>query len=135
MQTILKISDAAAIALHAADYLAGRDKLLSPLCEITKALEVSGNHLSKVLQQLTKAGLVRTARGPKGGFVLSLAGRKGTVRDFVSAIDGPPTRNICLLKHKVCANRGCMLGNFISETNTRFERVLNSRISELSARA
>ena len=134
MQTLLRISDAAAIALHAADYLAGQAKPLSSSVEITRALDVSSNHLLKVLQQLTKAGLVRTARGPKGGFALTPAGKNGMVRDFITAIDGPPPVSTCLLKHKVCRHRDCMLGKFVAETNARFEAVLNSKISELSAR-
>ncbi|MDO8802894.1 MAG: Rrf2 family transcriptional regulator [Elusimicrobiota bacterium] len=134
MQSILRISDAAAIALHTADYLASQEKPLSQAMEITKALDISYNHLSKVLQQLTKAGLMLTARGPKGGFTLSPAGKKAKVRDFIAAIDGLPAMKTCLLKHKVCGHRDCMFGNFLSDTNKRFEAVLNVKISELSKR-
>jgi Rrf2 family protein len=134
MQSILRISDAAAIAIHTADYLAGQDKPLSQAMEITKALDISYNHLSKVLQQLTKAGLIATARGPKGGFALSPAGKKAAVRDYIAAIDGPPAIRGCLLKHKVCKHRDCMFGNFLTETNKRFEALLNTKISELAKR-
>ena len=134
MQSILRISDAAVIALHAADYLAARDNTLSPAMEITKALDVSYNHLSKVLQQLTRAGLVAPARGPKGGFALSPAGKKAKVRDFIAAIDGPVIMTLCLLKHKICKHKDCMLGGFLSETNRRFEKVLNAGILDISGR-
>ncbi len=134
MQSVLRISDAAVIALHTADYLAGRGGTISPAMEITKALKVSYNHLSKVLQQLTRAGLVTPARGPKGGFALSAAGKKAKVRDFLSAIDGPVTMNLCLLKHKVCKHKDCMLGGFLSETNRRFEKFLNAGVLDISGR-
>ncbi|OGR41746.1 MAG: hypothetical protein A2X35_12800 [Elusimicrobia bacterium GWA2_61_42] len=134
MQSILRISDAAAIALHTADYLAGEKKPLSSAMEIAKALDVSYNHLSKVLQTLTRAGLVLPSRGPKGGFALSPAGRKASVRAFISAVDGPPAMKACLLSHKVCKHRDCMFGNFLAETNKRFEAVLNGKISEFSKR-
>jgi len=134
MQSILRISNAAAIALHTADYIAGQKKTLNSARDIAKALDVSYNHLSKVLQQLTKAGLLLPARGPKGGFTFSAAGKAAKVRDFISAIDGTPAMNACLLKHKVCNHRDCMFGNFLAETNRRFEAVLNGRISELSKR-
>lgn len=130
MQSILRISDAAAIALHAADYLASRKKPLNSAMEITRALDISYNHLSKVLQQLTKAGLVQAERGPKGGFALSPAGKKAKVRDFIAAIDGLPPARACMLKHKVCLHRDCVLGNFLSETNERFKAVLDRKISE-----
>ncbi|MBI4350486.1 MAG: Rrf2 family transcriptional regulator [Elusimicrobia bacterium] len=130
MQSILRISDAAAIAIHAADYLAAKKDPLVPAMEITRALDISYNHLSKVLQQLTRAGLLTAARGPKGGFSLSQAGKKARVRDFIAAIDGLPPAGDCLLKHKVCLHRNCVLGNFLSETNERFKAVLDRKISD-----
>lgn len=133
MQTILKISEAAAIALHAADYLARRPGLASAQ-DIARDLGISYNHLSKVLQQLTKAGLVAPVRGPKGGFTLSPSGRKAAVRDLMTAIDGPVRLHTCLMGAKVCRRRDCMFGTFLAETNKRFEKVLNSRISEFSKR-
>ena len=137
MQSILRISDAAAIALHTADYLAkraavpGGPKQPSTAADIAKSLDVSYNHLSKVLQQLTKAGLVLPARGPKGGFRLSAAGEKARIKDFIAVIDGPPAVSTCLMKHRVCGHKACVFGNFLSETNKRFETVLNTRISGL----
>ncbi|MBI5744533.1 MAG: Rrf2 family transcriptional regulator [Elusimicrobia bacterium] len=131
--TILKISEAAAIALHAADLLAAAPGPHAAK-DIAKTLGVSYNHLSKVLQRLTHAGLVLPARGPKGGFTLSPAGRKALVRDFLSAMDGVPELHACLMGAKVCRHRDCMFGSFLEETNKRFEAVLNGKISEFSKR-
>lgn len=133
MQTILKISEAAAIALHAADYMAQRTELCSAH-EIAKALGVSYNHLSKVLQTLTRAGLVSPVRGPKGGFTLSPAGRKAAVRNVMTAIDGPVQLHSCLMGAKVCRHRDCMFGRFLEDTNRRFDKVLDGKISEFSKR-
>jgi len=133
MQTILKISEAAAIALHAADYLAGHPGLRSAQ-EIAKALDVSYNHLSKVLQQLTRADLLTPVRGPKGGFSLSPSGKKAAVRDFMTAIDGPVKLHACLMGAKVCRHKNCMFGRFLEETNKRFDAVLDGKISEFSKR-
>ncbi|HBE89227.1 MAG TPA: hypothetical protein DDW67_08840 [Elusimicrobia bacterium] len=134
MQTILKISEAAAIALHAADYMAGRGELCQAQ-DIARALDVSYNHLSKVLQSLTRAGLVKPVRGPRGGFTLSPSGLKASVRDLITAIDGPVKLHACLMGHKVCRHRDCIFGKFLQETNRRFDKVLGSRISEFSKRA
>lgn len=133
MQTILKISEAAAIALHAADYMAQRPGLCSAQ-DIAGDLGVSYNHLSKVLQTLTKARLVAPVRGPKGGFTLSPSGRKAAVRDFMTAIDGPVQLHDCLMGAKVCRHSDCMFGRFLADTNKRFEAVLRGKISEFSKR-
>jgi Rrf2 family protein len=134
MQSTLKISDAAAIALHAADCLAAAGKPLTPARDIAKALDVPYNHLSKVLQRLTKAGLVLTARGPKGGFALSPAGKAATIGDFIAVMDGRPAPKACLLKHRVCGRRACIFGDFLAETGRRFEAMLNRKILEVSVR-
>ncbi|OGS10537.1 MAG: hypothetical protein A2234_01420 [Elusimicrobia bacterium RIFOXYA2_FULL_58_8] len=134
MQSILNISDAAAIAIHAADHLAGRGKILSSAGDIARELDVSYNHLSKVLQQLTRAGLLAPARGPKGGFTLSPSGKKARVRDFIAAIDGTPVLKTCLLRRKTCGHRACMFGDFLSQTNRRFEALLNGKIMRISER-
>lgn len=130
---MINISEAAAIALHTADYLAQRPGLC-PTPEIAKDLGVSYDHLSKVLQSLTRAGFVAPVRGPKGGFTLSPSGRKATVRGIITAVDGPPEFHTCLMKAKVCRHRDCMFGSFLAETNKRFEAILNRKISEFSKR-
>ncbi len=133
MQTILKISEAAAIALHAADYMAKRPGLCSAQ-DIARGLDVSYNHLSKVLQHLTKSGYVLAVRGPKGGFTLSPSGLKATVRDIMTALDGPVQTHACLMGAKVCRHKDCLFGRFLADTNRRFEKVLNQKISEFSRR-
>lgn len=134
MQTLLKISEAAAIALHAGDFLAGRKGVASAQ-EIAEALDVSYNHLSKVLQTLTRAGLVTPSRGPKGGFKLSPAGAKARVRTFLEAVDGPVSKQECLMGSKVCRHASCLFGRFLHDTNERFQAVLNGKISEFSKQA
>ncbi len=129
--SILNISEAAAIALHTADHLA-QARWLCASTAMAKALGVSYNHLSKVLQRLTRAGLVLPSRGPKGGFSLSPAGKKASLRDILRAVDGVPEPRACLMRAKVCRHRGCVFGRFLEETNRRFEAVLDGKISEFS---
>ena len=129
MRNTLRISDAAAIALHAADYLYAPEKGPKPAAEIAGAIGVSYDHLSKVLQRLTRAGLVLPARGPKGGFSLSRAGKSGRIRDFIAAVDALPEPETCLLNRRVCGRKGCLFGNFLAETNRRFEAVMNRKIA------
>jgi Rrf2 family transcriptional regulator, nitric oxide-sensitive transcriptional repressor len=131
MQNIIRISEAAAIALHAADLLA-RSAGLRQARDLAAELGVPYNHLAKVLQQLHRAGLVTPERGPRGGFSLSAKGRKARIKDFLRAIDGPFKPHACLMKAKVCRHSACLLGDFLRESNRRFEAVLEQKISEFS---
>ncbi|MCF8044104.1 MAG: Rrf2 family transcriptional regulator, partial [Desulfarculaceae bacterium] len=70
MQQLLKISEAASLALHTMGLLASRPGEQVPTRELAARLKVSEAHLAKVMQRLGRAGLVRSQRGPKGGFAL-----------------------------------------------------------------
>ena len=59
------ISDAVSLALHSVAYIAAQDGQTS-VHDISSRLEVSENHLSKVLQKLARSGLVNSTRGPQG---------------------------------------------------------------------
>ena len=70
--SIIKISEAASIAFHALlELVKTQDKLLS-VKEIAARLEVSANHLSKIMQRLNKAGFIESIKGFNGGFRLSI---------------------------------------------------------------
>ena len=52
-------------------HLAARDEGLSSIAEIARLYDISENHLMKVVQDLGKAGLLRTVRGRGGGVALA----------------------------------------------------------------
>lgn len=72
---------------------------LPALAEATATPE---SFLSKVLQALTRAGLLMSQRGQSGGFAVSVRGREATMRDIIEAIDGPIHLNVCLNSGKSC---------------------------------
>jgi Rrf2 family protein len=61
--------------------------------------------LSKVLQALTRAGLLVSQRGQTGGFEVSAQGKKASMRDVIEAVDGPIHLNVCLTSGKACARQ------------------------------
>lgn len=118
MASLIKISDAGAMALHAGVYLASQGGARTA-GEMAATLQVSEAHLVKVLQRLTRAGLVRTVRGPKGGYALARLPERVSLRKVFEAIEGPLAPVKCLLKHKVCNGRKCILGSVIQAINWR----------------
>jgi Rrf2 family protein len=70
--------------------------------ELARVAECPEQFLSKVLQSLTRAGLVISHRGNTGGFELPEA-RSGTaLLDVVEAIEGPVRLNLCLTSDHAC---------------------------------
>jgi len=76
------------------------------LAEITK---VPGPYLSKVLQTLTKEGLVEARRGIHGGFCLSRPAKRITILDAVNAVDPIRRIEVCPLGLKSHGKRLCPL--------------------------
>ena len=64
--------------------------------ELAEAASCPEQFLSKVLQNLTRAGLVASHRGNTGGFELPETQRSASVLDVVEAIEGPTHLNLCL---------------------------------------
>ncbi|MDP2866831.1 MAG: Rrf2 family transcriptional regulator [Elusimicrobiota bacterium] len=134
MGTILKISEAAVIAVHAVYFLAKADGNPSSTRHIASELGISYNHLTKVMQRLTRAGLLVSGRGPKGGFLLSKKAKAGKLRDVFEAIEGKMSLNNCLMKTRICGKTGCILGSLIQDTNSKFRAAMDKDIEDLLKR-
>jgi Rrf2 family protein len=55
---------------------------------ISKAEGISGVYLEQLLNKLRRASLVKSVRGPSGGYVLSCDARSITVGDIVKTLEG-----------------------------------------------
>jgi Rrf2 family transcriptional regulator, nitric oxide-sensitive transcriptional repressor len=81
------ISRTAEYALRAMTFLAQGAPAARTVREIHKATRVPEGYLSKVMQALTRAGLVRSQRGLHGGFTLEKDPADLTILEVVNAVD------------------------------------------------
>jgi Rrf2 family transcriptional regulator, iron-sulfur cluster assembly transcription factor len=99
------ISKRARYALHGVGYLAHRyqdspisfTEILKYLKEYSHELSFSQGYISKIFQELSRAGITTAVVGRKGGYALAKAPRDVRVIDVVAAMDGMPTKECCLL--------------------------------------
>src|SRR5688572_22465237 len=86
----MKLTRASSYALAALAHLA-RQKGGTPVPShvIAKADGTPERFLLKVLKPLASAGLLRSVKGPSGGFTLARPAQDITVLDVVEAVDGP----------------------------------------------
>jgi Rrf2 family protein len=119
MSGAFQISEAASLALYSMAIIAKNNKPISvkTLAEQTFA---SDNHLAKVMQRLVKGGLVKSARGPKGGFVLSKAPEDITLLDVYEAIEGKFELGPCPMDRNQCPFKKCMFEGTVGELNRLF---------------
>lgn len=132
MQHLLKISEAASLALHTMGLLASRPGDRVSTRELAARLKVSEAHLAKVMQRLGRAGLVRSQRGPKGGFSLQRNPDDITLLEVYEATEGTLREQRCLLGNPIC-NGNCILGGLLENVGAEVREYFSTtRLSDLS---
>ena len=96
----MRISRSTGYAMLAVGYLAQHQKQKIVLSQdISKKYNIPLEYLLKILQQLVKANLLRSKRGPRGGFSLARPLRKMTLLQVIEAVDGPMVSQLDLAEH------------------------------------
>ncbi len=100
---MLQLTRDAEYAVRAVVFLAAQPEgKVSLISEISQVQEVPKSYLSKIMQVLARAGIVRSKRGSKGGFVLGRPAESITLRQAIEAVEGPIFLNVCLVKKGEC---------------------------------
>jgi len=99
----MQFTKAESYGIRGVIYLAEQDDgRVVPLSEIAATEEVPEKFLAKIFQNLTKAGIVRSHRGIKGGFNLLKDPDNITARDVIEAIQGQYMLAKCLRDSDSC---------------------------------
>jgi Rrf2 family protein len=103
MQHVLRISRKIDYALRAMIFLASLPpEAVVPFREIARRMQVPEDFLAKILKQLVDQGLVRSTRGPHGGYALARAADQVSFLDVIEAVEGPVALNVCLDGDDAC---------------------------------
>ncbi len=130
MSCLVRVSEAASLAVHTAAFLGRRETALTTTREIAQALRASEAHLAKVLQRLVRAGLVTSERGPRGGFKLARPADTMTLLEVYEAIEGTLAPSDCLLESFSCRGK-CIMGDLIRSVNS----LVSARLAETTVAA
>ncbi|MDX6392929.1 MAG: hypothetical protein QOJ73_3992 [Streptosporangiaceae bacterium] len=84
----MRLSARADYALRAAIELATAEGSHVTAEQLARAQKIPGKFLEAILTQLRRAGLVRSQRGPEGGFWLARPAEDISLADIIRAIDG-----------------------------------------------
>jgi Rrf2 family iron-sulfur cluster assembly transcriptional regulator len=74
------------------------------LSEVSERQNIPASFLSKIFQNLSKAGMVSSSRGTGGGFVLAMDPRDISLLDVLEAIEGRVSLNVCVNNGTICEN-------------------------------
>ncbi len=93
-------------ALRALVYLARFPRRRLCAEELVEKLEIPDAFLRRLLQALGQAGILRSSRGKGGGFSLGRHPSEIRVSDVMRVFQGSLSMNDCMLRKRVCPNRG-----------------------------
>ena len=128
MSSILKVSEAVALAIHACVIVAEKQaEGKTTTASIASALKASEAHLSKVMQRLVRARIMNSVRGPGGGFVMSAKPEDIRLINIYEAVDGVFRCRECLFDHQSCDGHKCVLGKFIENINQQVKMFFETK--------
>ncbi len=102
--------------------------------EISENIEVPRAYTAKLLQALSKNGIISSSRGPKGGFYVSKDDRENSMMSVIDVIDGRKKMDACIIGLRDCdEDKPCPLHNLIANSRSHLHHVLETKtIAELA---
>jgi Rrf2 family cysteine metabolism transcriptional repressor len=115
-------------AVRAIVHLARHDSQYKSSSRIASEEGIPLQFLRRILQALTKAGMVTSREGATGGFRLAVPPKDIRVSDIIRIFQGDIQLSECMFRRRLCSNRGtCVLRKRIKSiekmVNREFEKV------------
>jgi Rrf2 family iron-sulfur cluster assembly transcriptional regulator len=98
----------------------------TPLAAIAETQQISKAYLEQLFSRLKRRGLVRSVRGPGGGYRLAKAAEALSVAEVVAAVDEPLKATRCAGLGPGCMKGGarCLTHDLWAETGKQLEAYL-----------
>ena len=122
----MRYSQSTELALDSLFFIAAHpEKSDFSVDEVAKAQRVSTSYLAKIFQQLSKAGVLRSHRGAKGGYSLGRSTGEITLLDIARVCEGTSPLYDCNAMAKNC-NLGpnCLVVSTFRKAEVAMEEVL-----------
>ena len=126
MSKIFNVSEAASIAIHGVVLIAKSEEKLNVI-KISELLSSSKHHVAKVLQRLVKVGILKSNRGPAGGFSLNKEASKITLLMIYEAIEGDLQLDECPMGYEECPFNKCLMDSVVNDMMMNFKNYLENR--------
>ena len=102
--------------------------------DIASPINVPQAYIAKLFQELSKANIISSTRGPKGGFYLNDENKNQPVINVLKVIDGEKRLTSCMLSLKNCdEEKPCPLHHVLSYSRGEiFKNLKTLTIKELA---
>ena len=127
------ISQTAEYALRAVSYLAAHLERSVTTQEIAEEMKIPPSYLSKVLGYLVRVGLVRSRRGPTGGFVLAQDPSRLALLDVIEAVEPWDRHDKCPIERSGHSGQLCPLHEKLASAWARVEETMrHTTVAEIA---
>ena len=126
MSKIFALSEASSIAIHSMVLIARAENGINAV-KIAEVTGFSKNHIAKVLQRLVKNDMLKSVRGPSGGFSMKMDPASVNLLDIYQSIEGPLDVSECPLSYELCGFDRCLMGTVVGKLTAEFKKFLQQQ--------
>ena len=131
----MKISRSAGYGMVAVGFIAENGDGSSVLAStISKQYNIPMEYLLKILQQLVRAEILRSKRGPKGGFSMARPVNEISMLEIIEAVGGPLSGHLELTMQTNNAPFSQKMEAICHEATDKIKEILsNTKLSEMTS--
>lgn len=128
----MRLTKSADFALRLVVRLAS-DKAPHTMLDLSKTLDIPFHNLSKLVQALSKAGVIQTRQGKHGGVHLLKPPEEISLKTVIDVIDGPTRLSECLSKNATCSvSEGCKIKDKFAQIQHQIDTLFDEvKIAEM----
>ena len=133
MSHLINISEAASLALHGMAIVAQQNPNKVNAKYLAEKLDASEAHLAKIFQRLSKSELIRSFRGPTGGFMLNKPAEGISFLDIYEIVESKVILNDCPLDKAGCTFENCIFGDALKNISQSIYQIFkNIKLSDFT---
>jgi Rrf2 family protein len=108
MSQLISISQAVSLGMHGLAVIAKEYPKRVSAKQLANRLDASEAHLAKIFQRIAKSGMIKSFRGPAGGFILNRNPEEISFLDIYEVIETKIILNHCPLDKDNCVFDNCI---------------------------
>ncbi len=125
MANIVNFSDAASIGIHSMIEIAKSDVPVNAI-KLSDKIGYSKHHIGKIMQRLVKVGMLKSYRGPRGGFTLKKKPEDIILYEIYTSIEGEVEDMECPVERQPCPIEKCIRIKVVNKLAQEFVEYMKS---------
>ncbi len=124
----MRLTTKSQYAVRALLHLTEKEGKTIQMREISVSEGISKPYIEQLFNKMRKYGLIKSIRGPQGGYILARPAKKITMGDIVRSVEGPIHLTRCAGEKDSFCKRSKLCRSFPmwSKVNKKIEAVLDS---------